>query len=134
MANDFTAIGSAVYSRLGSVGTVSVYQDLAPQGAAVPYCVFQRQTATDDYVFGPGQGTAAIVEAIYTVRVVSNRYNAAEAQIVYGGNTHPAMQDAPLSVTGYTVLRCRRESIIQYQDNDKYWHVGGLYRLEVQPT
>ena len=133
MPNHFTALGSAIAARLGTAGTVSVHQSLAPQGAVVPYAVFALQTETDDYTFGPSAGTANnIVEAIYTVQVVSNRYGPQEAQIIYGGNTHPAMQDAPLSVSGYTVLRCRRENSIQYQDSDKYWHVGGLYRVTVQ--
>lgn len=132
MANDFTALGSAIYSRLSGQGTVSVYQDLAPQGAAVPYCVFGRQSAIDEYAFA--DGSDGLVNAMYTVRVVSNRYWPGEAQIIYGGNIHTAMQDAPLSVTGFGLLRCERTNTIQYRDSDGYWHVGGVYNVWIEPS
>jgi hypothetical protein len=44
------------------------------------------------------------------------------------------MQDAPLSVSGHSLLRCRRINRVRYRDEDGFMHVGGIYRLEIQET
>ena len=123
--NDIAAIGSAIYSRIGTAGTVGVYSDLAPQGSAPPYCIYQQQAAPDEYTF-----TSHMVSADYVVKIVSNRTWAGEAQQIYG-HIHTLMQDAPLSVSGFSLMRCRRQSTIKYRDGDGFWHVGGLYRIDV---
>lgn len=133
MSSSYLAMGSALYSRLASQGTVPVYQNLAPQGGTPPYCVFQLQSGVDEYAFA--DASKGIVEAIYAVRVVSNRTWPGESQVIYDGNIHGALQGAALSVGGHNLLRCERASLIpSYQDADKYWHTGGLYRVWVQPT
>jgi hypothetical protein len=127
MANDFTALGSALFARLNNQGTVGVYYGLAPQGGTPPYCIIQRQAAVNEYTFGTAGGG---VSTDYMVKIVSNRNWPGEAYQVYT-HVHNAMQDAPLTVTGFTLLRCRRQSTIEYRDTDGYWHVGGLYRLDL---
>ena len=125
--SDFTAVGLAIYARIGgTAGTVSVYQALAPQGGSAPYAIFQRQTAQDDYVFGPTEFTSAD----YVVKVVSRKQWPTEAQSIYT-HLHNLMQQAPLSVTGYTVLRCHRTTTLEYLDPESFWHVGGIYRIEL---
>lgn len=125
MINDFTAFGSAIYGRLGTAGTVGVYNTLAPQGTPAPYCIFQRQAATDEHTFGDGKG----IVTDYAVKVVSSHKFIGEAQAIYG-HIHTAMEDAPLSATGLNFIRCRRTSTLSYRDPDGYWHVGGIYRIE----
>lgn len=133
MTDAYTAIGSAFYAYVGTAINVPLYQNLAPQGGTPPYCVYQIQTALDDYVFGGRDDS--IVDADVVVRVVSNRYWPGEAMLVYGGSVHPKVQNAPLVVSGHTLLRCERMSNIgPYQDSDRYWHAGGLYRISVQGT
>lgn len=125
MANDFTAFASALYTALG--GTASsprAYYALAPQGATPPYTIFQRMSASDEYTFDQ-QG----VGADYMVKVVSNRTWPGEAANAYG-TVHAAIQDAALTIGGYTALRCERRTTIEYLDNDRFWHVGGIYRVE----
>ena len=42
------------------------------------------------------------------------------------------MQDASLSITGHTLIECRRESdiyLVEDLDGVTYQHVGGLYRI-----
>ena len=42
------------------------------------------------------------------------------------------MQDASLSITGHTLLWCRREEefyLVENQEGVTYQHVGGLYRI-----
>jgi hypothetical protein len=130
VGNAFTALGSALYTAIGTaLGTVTplaVYQGLAPQGSAPPYAVFNQQTARDEYTF-----TSRGISASYQVKIVSNRQFANEAQLAYD-RVHRSLQDAPLTVTGYNLLRMRRETTIQFMDPDRFWHVGGVYRIDIQ--
>lgn len=120
------AIGSALYSALGgTAGTV--YYGLAPQGQQPPYLVFERSTATDEYVFGTADYG---VSAEYVVKAVSNRRWPDEAEVRYTA-AHALIQNKALTVTGYTALRCQRRVTLEYRDPDGYWHVGGVYRVEV---
>ena len=125
MANDFTAFASAVYTALGgTAANPPAYYAIAPQGSTPPYTVFQRMSASDEYTFD-SRG----VGADYMVKVISNRQWPGEAYNAYG-SVHTAIQNAALSISGYTALRCERRTTIEYQDNDRFWHVGGIYRIE----
>lgn len=146
MTNSFSALGSALYSRLGTVsytyntngtatatGTLGTYYALAPQNTNPPYVIVQMASALDDYTFGTATNKHG--ESMdYIVKVISDRYGpTAQAYGIYG-QVHDALQDAPLSVAGNQLLRCRRTSRIEYMDSEKYWHVGGLYRIDVWET
>lgn len=127
MTHYLEALGSAVYSRLNGQATVSIYDTLAPPGSVPPYGIWQLQAAVDTYMFADaGEFLAADV----VVKVVSNHHWATEATRIYD-HIHNAMQDAPLAVTGYNLIRCRRASLIRFRDPDEYWHVGGLYTVEI---
>jgi hypothetical protein len=126
----FSALGSALYAAIGTAaGTVApmaVYQGMAPQGSVFPYAMFNQQTARDEYTF-----TSRGMTASYQVKVVSNRQSDSEARAAYD-RLHANLQDAPLTVTGYTLMRMRRETTIEYQDPDRFWHVGGIYRIDIE--
>lgn len=125
MANDFSAIGSAIYVALGgTAATPAAYYALAPQQSTPPYTIIQRQAAADEYTFTDGG-----ISTDYVVKVVSNRVWPGEAYAAYG-TVHATLQDAGLSITGYSALRCRRQTTIEYLDADRYWHVGGIYRID----
>lgn len=127
--NDFAAIGSALYSTLnGNVGGLSVYYGLAPQGSTPPYVAMNRQSSVDEYTWD-----AHFSMPDYTVKVVSNRRWPSEAIFAYG-TVHDTLQGASLSATGFDALRCERRSTIEYQDSDGFWHVGGVYRIEVEES
>lgn len=129
MANDFSAFASAVYSALGgTVATPAAYYALAPQGAQPPYTIFQRMSGSDEYTFN-----SVGVATDYVVKVVSNRQWLGEAYAAYG-SVHTALQGKQLTVSGFTALRCERRTTIEYQDNDRFWHVGGIYRIEAWRT
>ena len=88
MANDFTAMSSALYSVLNAAATVDVYYALAPQGSTPPYTIFQRSAAVDDYTF-----TSSGVSADYIVKVISNQksipaiYGYIEIWVNFNANT-----------------------------------------------
>ena len=139
MSVTFGAMGSAIYSRLGTVsytyhtngtattsGTLPTYDSLAPQATTPPYIVFQYGAGVDGYYFG----TVANESDDYIVKVISDRgYPSAQAHGIYE-QLHSALQNAPLSISGNQLIRCRRTAPIKYQDRDGYWHIGGLYRID----
>lgn len=128
MANPHAALGSAITSAL-SGGTVSVYDTLAVQGGTPPYAIFQAQNpGEDEYTF-----TSSGMRADYVLKILSNRTWPGEAQQVYS-HLHALLQNAALTVAGYSVLRCRRTSSIKFRDEDGFWHVGGLYRIDLHET
>lgn len=126
MANAHALIGSAVYGVL-SAGTVPVFHTIAPQGSAVPYAIMQpQQPGVDSYTFGAGRE----ISADWVVKVISDRQWPGEAINLFT-YMDGLMQDAALAVAGWRVLRCRRLSSLQYQDPDRFWHVGGVYRVDL---
>jgi len=127
-SNYHAAIGSALYSRLADQGTVNTYHTLAPQQGTPPYCTFNPQNpGIDGYVMSG----SAMVSTDYVVKVVSNRNWPTEAIDIYT-HIHNAVQDLGTAVPGYSLMYCRRTSGVQYRDPDGYWHVGGLYRIDIQ--
>lgn len=141
MADSVPLIDAAIYSRLGTVqytyptgagtamysGSVGVYNTLAIQQTATPYIVFQSQSGIDDYSFGSNREESFD----YVVKAVSvKNYPSQEANPIFA-TADAALQDAPLSVSGYSVLRVRRTSRIRYRDAQGYWHVGGLFRIDL---
>lgn len=141
--NDFAAMGSAIYGRLGTVqytystggtatatGTLGLYDTLAPQvGGTPPYVIFQLQSSVDDYVMGTGSSIAG-ESADYLVKVVSNRQYASQQAFAIYNTVHANLQDAPLTIVGGYPLRVRRRRRVEYRDLDGYWHVGGIYRID----
>lgn len=137
--NDFAAMGSAIYGRLGSVqytypttgvagttGSLGVHDTMALQGSATPYVIYQLQDSLDTYTFGTVSGESAD----YMVKVVSQRqYPSQQAFAIYN-TVHANLQDAPLTIAGSYPLRVRRMSRFQYRDTDSFWHVGGIYRID----
>lgn len=125
MVNDFTAFGSAIYSILGgTAANPPVYYGLAPQGGTPPYIIVSRLNAEDEYTFN-----SSGVNANYTIKVVSNRIYPNEAWNVYG-TVHTTLQNAALSINGFTTLYCQRQNTIEFQDSGKFWNVGGIYRID----
>lgn len=128
--SDFAALGSALYSRLGSaLAGGSVYYALGPQDATrYPIIVYQRMAAVDGYTFGTANTEE--VSADYLVKVVGNTQYPTTLYALYG-SVHARLHGASLTVTGWTAQRCERRSTVEYRDNDGYWHVGGVYRIEL---
>lgn len=124
-ANDYGALGSAIYTLVDSATTLGVYNERAPQGSVPAYVVFQRQDANDTHTF-----TSSGVAADYVVKVVSNAYWPGSAQFTYD-TIHRAIDGNLGSVNGFTLQRFERQATIQYQEPSGFWHVGGIYRVEV---
>ena len=127
--SDFAALGSAIYSRLGTALGGSVYYGLGPQNAtSYPCIIFQRQAAIDGYTFGTANN--GDVSADYTVKAVGQSLWPTSLYALYG-SAHARLNNALGTVTGWSTLRCERRSTLEYRDQDGYWHVGGVYRIDI---
>lgn len=144
MADSVPLIDEAIAGRLGTViytyrtgsgtamysGSVPVVNTLALQQTLPPYIVFQLQTGLDDYSFAGNREESFD----YVVKSVSlKNYPSQEANPIYD-TAHTALQDAPLSVAGYSVKRVRRGSRIRYRDQQGFWHIGAIYRIDIAKT
>jgi hypothetical protein len=121
MTNHLLNNGSALYDYLNTNGTIDFYYQ-KQSGATAPYGLVNFVTANDDYTFSENG-----FRADYEIKIVSDRTFPLEAVQQYG-TTHELIQDAALTLPG--VIRVRRESTFQYEDQQSYWHVGGIYNIE----
>jgi len=121
-------LGSALYNKISTAGTVTTYYQKAPQSGTPPFCIISFVNANDDYVFSK-KG----VQGDYFVKVISDK-NFPEQAIVLYSSIHDILQDVSLTIPGYSVIKIRRESLVQYEDQFHFWNVGGLYNLEIWQT
>lgn len=132
MANLRVNLDTAVYNVLNveavtNEATGGVFNSLAPQGIAPPFIVFQAMSKVDDYFAYTGRGG----QAIYMVKVISRSPWPKEGGDI-DTQIDSVMQDASLSITGHTLLSCRRESDIYFTEDQAgvtFQHVGGTYRI-----
>lgn len=122
-------LGSAIYAQLAApLGSV-LYYATAPERTVPPYTVYQFVAPMDDYTFN-----TAHIEVTVQIESISNQPWPNDARLIYAGTVHPNLQDAPLSVTGFRVLKVRRQKPFQFPDPDRFWHVGADYIVELQAT
>lgn len=121
--------GTALVALLGD-GSAGVFEFQASNEAQYPAIIFQEQSA----VWSEGMGEKKrLVSALYLVKAVSGSAWPAEADAIDAA-VDARLHGATLTVTGYGVVRCMRESDIRYQEVDgtqTFNHVGGLYRVEM---
>ena len=137
MANLRVNLDSAVYEKLNITAVTNeavggVFNQMAPEGTQPPFVVFQAMSKVDDYWSYTGRGGTAV----YMIKVIDeSRWPKAASDI--DTQIDSAMQDVALSVTGYALLQCRRESDIYLVENSEgrtFQHIGGLYRIEADQS
>jgi len=121
----------AVYDTLNvasvlDLATGGVYNELAPRNINAPYVIFQAMSKVDEHTFN-----GRFANALYMVKAVSKQPWPKEALDI-DTQIDSVMEDATLTVTGYTHLLCRREEDIYLAEDDAgiiWHHVGGIYRI-----
>lgn len=127
--------GDATLTGLLAAGTASVFNGMAPQGAAMPYVVFSAASDRDGYTLD----AEATVDFIYGVKAVTSSPAGSPTKKAAGtiaARIKTVLNDAPLTITGRTWLSTRRESSIDYSEpanSNVYFHVGGNYRIWIAP-
>lgn len=114
---------------LGTLGITGVYRMQAPQGSVEPYVVYQQLAGVDSYTFN-ARDARSLVYLVKVVDVGPSGLRAAQA----AERIDVLLTDKGLSLSGFTNLRLRRESDVEYTevDNGKtYQHYGALFRVDV---
>ena len=132
MANLRVNLDTAVYSVLNvaavtNEATGGVFNGIAPQGTEPPFVVFSAMSTTDDYFAYTERGG----QAVYMIKAIDRSPWPKSAGDI-DTQIDSVMQDASLSITGHTLIECRRESdiyLVEDLDGVTYQHVGGLYRI-----
>ncbi len=132
MANLRVNLDTAVYSVLNvaavtNEATGGVFNGIAPQGTEPPFVVFSAMSKTDDYFAYTERGG----QAVYMIKAIDRSPWPKSAGDI-DTQIDSVMQDASLSITGHTLIECRRESdiyLVEDLDGVTYQHVGGLYRI-----
>ena len=132
MANLRVNLDTAIYAVLNvasvtNEATGGVFNGLAPQGTEPPFVVFQAMSKVDDYFAFTGRGGTAV----YMVKVIDRSVWPKAAGDI-DTQIDSLMQDASLSITGHSLLMCRRESdvyLVEDQNGVVYQHIGGMYRI-----
>lgn len=136
-----TAVRRGIYGRLAGDTTLSnllgpaasgyakgIYFQVAPAGAAFPYVIFQKQAGTPTDTFStPG----FMDEDVWLVKAVDRDTTADDAEAI-AARVMTLLNDAPLSISGKSLLYLRRTSDVEYPEVENgvtYHHVGSLYRL-----
>lgn len=119
-------------ATLGTIGITGIFRQQAPQGAAEPYVIFQQQAGTDSYTFN----IQDVRTLVYLVKVVDKSPSGLRAANA-AERINTLLTDKPLSLTGWTNIRLRRETDVEYSEIDngiQYQHYAALYRVDVAPA
>ena len=132
MANLRVNLDTAIFDAL-NVATITneatggVFNGVAPQGTEPPFVVFSAMAKTDDYFAYSERGG----QAVYMVKAIDRSPWPKSAGDI-DTQIDSALQDAALSISGYSLISCRREEdiyLVEDLSGVMYQHVGGLYRI-----
>ena len=135
------AISQAIYTTLAADATIAglvsgIYEDRPPPIVSMPYVLIRvlpstpRQTLSLNVAFEE-----------FLVEVTGIDDTQAGSPTIYGerravaetiaGRIRALLIDAALTVTGYTLMRCRLIQGINYPESDPYVHIGGRFAVTV---
>ena len=136
-----TPVRRAIYGRMAGDTTLNnllgapaagysknIYHQQAPAGAQYPLVVFQKSSGVPTEAFGD---PSAIDTDVWLVKAIGRDTSADPAEAA-AARIITLLNDAPLSISGSTLLYLRRQSDVEYPeevDGQMYQHVGSLYRL-----
>jgi hypothetical protein len=115
-----------------AIPTVTAYSAIAPEGVAHPFIVYSQQSPTDLMGVGPARIWASF---LYLVKV-SDQISSYMPLKATADAIDAALHGASGTVPDGAVLDCIRErafSLTEVANGVEWRHLGGLYRLKVQP-
>lgn len=141
MAGDSSDIDAALVAKLGADGTLlsyvpnGIYVDEAPPGST-RFVIVSLVDEVDEAKFGGRAFEDALfsIEARMLSTVAGANIKAAAARI------DALLEDGVLSVAGYTLMTCHRESRIRLTEIDavdpslRWYRRGGNYRIQMSVT
>lgn len=136
MAGPIGALETALFNKLNvtavkaTAGATGVYNRIAPQGAVLPYVIFQWQGGGDE-----NDHPKRSRNIIYTVKALAGTVLAAET---IDAACDALLHNGSLTVTGYNVFWLRREGDVAYQEVNAagvpIYHSGGMYRIRTEAS
>jgi len=127
-----SALKTALYSKLTASGTFNtaiggrVYYLQAPQGAAMPCCVFSFYADNHSWDSGSEFEETYVQFSIFDSSSSSTTVGTLESNLV------DLLANITLSVTGYTQVGFKRLSKRYLLDDNKIWNTIIEYRIELQ--
>lgn len=115
---------STLTSLLSSPG--AIHHQRAPQNAKTPYVILHKQAGNPRWTFKDHTQWD-----LWTVKAVDRGKTAKNAEAI-AARIDVVLNDAALTVTGKRHLYLRRETDVDYGEDDggeTFRHVGGVYRL-----
>jgi hypothetical protein len=115
-------------TALAAVVGTRIYAYIAPEGAAMPYVVYQNQAGRDVRGVGP---LRIMANLLYVVKVIgaTNSFGTLE---VAANRIDAVLQAASGTNVRGTVIACVREqpfALVESLESGQYRHLGGIYRL-----
>lgn len=136
MANARLQVDKAMFAALNVTGVLEVapggvHNSVAPQGTLPPWVVFQAMSKEDEHTFN-----GRFAAMVYMVKgVTQSTWPKAAMDIDTVIDT--TLEDATLTISGFSPLLCRRQSDIYFieEAGGNIWqHIGGLYRVIADQT
>jgi Protein of unknown function (DUF3168) len=126
-----TDLDTALYQRLTSTAGTAlwgtrVYATQAPQGAALPYVIFDYR-AGGDLNLSPSR----LAEARYQIEVIADTVAQARQGAEY---LEVTLHEQPLSVTSWVHLGTTQISLLSQVENAEgrqFWRRGATYRIRL---
>lgn len=123
-----TALGSALkgYAAGTALYSTRVYSQLAPQGATLPYVVYDYAAGGDT-----NESPSRIVDVEYRVEAVGTTQ--AQARTI-AGHIEDALHNGTLTASGWNHIattHIRPLSLQETTDGVQYWRRGGIYRIRM---
>lgn len=133
-------IRAALFAKLSADATLTgllakpsaIYHRYAPEDSETPYVIFNKQAGTRVWAMQGGQ----FRWPIWQVKAV-DRADSSGAADEIDARIDEILTDAELEIDGFDHLYIRRDSDIDYGQPDSgglIHHVGGIYRIAVEPA
>jgi hypothetical protein len=106
----------------------SIYHQEAPDGAAYPFVIFNKQAGTPTEAF---QKPSAFENDTWLIKGIDRSPSADTAEAI-AARLIALLNDGTLSISGGTLLYLRRQSDVEYPevtDGEQFKHAGALFRL-----
>jgi hypothetical protein len=116
---------------LNELAPGGVFASIARQDTVSPWVIFQMVSKIDEHSFA-----GRFANALYIVKAVSESPWPKQAEDV-DTQIDTLLEDAGLSISGYNLLLCRRESdftLMEDRGGKVFTHIGGYYRIVADQT
>lgn len=141
-----TPVRRAIYGKLAGDSTLrnllgaaapgftnSIYHEPVPATASYPFVTMSKSSGLPTPVFGDASAGRDIgfETDVWLIKAIDHNATADKAESI-ADRLKTLLNDAALSISGATMMYCRRDSDVEYSEMDGgevYHHVGAMYRV-----